>query len=761
MALNIGGLLAGAGVVGQAMRKEEEAQRVARQNQLKIEEQNRLELLRQQQVKASAPEAVRMTDVFNIGQQRPMDVEQVPVTSTEPAVITPDQARAAAQERLKTTPQIQTVPGGAALPYGQMVPNSSADPLMLQRATEMAQLNKMKVDGITKALQRTDLPPNIRRNLEQQRDMYQQRLDANNQVITRNQPTIDYGREGRNYQIQQQQQTPGADATTAIRNVIGREGGMVNNPADRGGLTKYGISQAAYPKLDITGLTADQAAAIYKRDYWDAIKADELPPAIREMAFDAAVNQGVNWTKTALEQSKGDPAVFLQLREQRYRDIVAANPSQQQFLAGWLNRLAEFRQPGAATQVAAATQPVQLAQAPTGTVTDVTAGTTGPVTTPGVTQQDIQELASPNASVAMKAFLDKNYNEAYRQWRKTPDEAESKYGMGRLLYEGLGGDANKDKGLRLLTEAAQQGYAPATSFLNRIGSTQVAQTPTGPVVPGPIASAATPGVRQTQETKSPAAFYAANPQAITGDQQILNGQYQRVRAEAIRKFQMAQQAGMGTQAEAIRDQIVQLDEAYKSNSILLQGMNGLYQLEYGNDPRAVSAVMSYYVGQPVAFQPRSDGTFNMWVNGRKVSKPMTKDEVRVAAREMFDEKYRADKAAKESEFNTKRMNSAFEMMAKRDQINAEMIKDIMVQNSKGEWELRKELSKQGWDVKPDTGTGTIILTPPPWMQQQGVPPYIFNPRNKETVSPDGVPVPASSAVPILNIPSAVKIAGGR
>ena len=66
MALNLGGLLAGAGVVGQAMRQEEEAQRVARQNQLKIEEQNRLELLRQQQAKSAAPEAVRMTDVFGV-----------------------------------------------------------------------------------------------------------------------------------------------------------------------------------------------------------------------------------------------------------------------------------------------------------------------------------------------------------------------------------------------------------------------------------------------------------------------------------------------------------------------------------------------------------------------------------------------------------------------------------------------------------------------------------------------------------------------
>ena len=672
MALNIGGLLAGAGVVGRSMRVEEEAQRVARQNQLKIEEQNRLELLRQQQVNAPAPEAINTNDLLGVGQQPQMEVEQVPVTSTEPTVFTPDQARAAAQERLKTTPEIKPVPGAAPPPYGQMVPNPSADPLAFKRATEMAQLNKMQVDNLNKTLQRTDLPPNIRRNLEQQRDMYQQRLDANNQVITRNQPTIDYGREGRNYQTQQQQ-VPGADATAAIRNVIGREGGLANNPADRGGLTKYGISQRAYPNLDIQNLTAQQAAEIYKRDFWDAIKADQLDPVIREMAFDAAVNQGVPWTKTALEQAKGDPAVFLQLREQRYRDIVKNDPTQAQFLTGWLNRLAEFRQPGAT--------PVQVAAAPT----------------PG---------------------------------------------------------------------AAPAAPAPAPGAVPTAPTAAPGAAPAQPPVPGPIAAASAPGVapqgvRQTKETKSPTSYYLANADAITGDQKILGEQYQRTRAEAIRKFQMYQQAGMGAQAEAMRDQIVQLDQSFKNSSVLLQGMNGVYQLEYGNDPRAVSAVMSYYVGQPVAFQPRSDGNYNMWVNGKKVDRVMTKDEVRVAAMQMFDKEFRAKSVEQQTEFNKMRAKSTFEMMAKRDQISAEMVKDIMVQREKGNWELRQEQSKQGWTAKPDTATGTIILTPPPWMQQQGVPPYIFNPNNKETVSIDGISVPGNAAVPILNLPSATQVARGR
>lgn len=124
--------------------------------------------------------------------------------------------------------------------------------------------------------------------------------------------------------------------------MLQREGGYVSDPADTGGETNFGISKRAYPNLDIPNLTPEQAAAIYKRDYWDAINADQLPANIRELAFDAAVNQGVGWTKGALAQAGNDPQRFMQLREARYRDIVAANPSQQKFLAGWMNRLRDL-----------------------------------------------------------------------------------------------------------------------------------------------------------------------------------------------------------------------------------------------------------------------------------------------------------------------------------------------------------------------------------------------------------------------------------
>lgn len=50
------------------------------------------------------------------------------------------------------------------------------------------------------------------------------------------------------------------------------EGGYVNDPRDSGGETKYGISAASNPGVDIKNLTWEGAKKIYKAKYWDAPK---------------------------------------------------------------------------------------------------------------------------------------------------------------------------------------------------------------------------------------------------------------------------------------------------------------------------------------------------------------------------------------------------------------------------------------------------------------------------------------------------------
>lgn len=153
----------------------------------------------------------------------------------------------------------------------------------------------------------------------------------------------------------------------AVRQVIAREGGskLTNDPNDRGGLTKYGISKRAYPDLDIQNLTEAQATSIYKRDYWDVLNLDDVrDPLVAAALFDTAVNMGTA-TAAKLAQSlagvsvdgkigpisitginRSEPMIFLPMfviaRIERYSDICTQDPSQKKYLHGWIRRALEL-----------------------------------------------------------------------------------------------------------------------------------------------------------------------------------------------------------------------------------------------------------------------------------------------------------------------------------------------------------------------------------------------------------------------------------
>ena len=131
----------------------------------------------------------------------------------------------------------------------------------------------------------------------------------------------------------------GSDFGSIVRGVLKTEGGYTAIDGNSGAPANFGINQRANPDIDVKNLTKDQAVQIYKSRYWDAIGGDNLPAAMRATAFDAAVNQGVPWTKAALQQAGGDVAKFNQLRGERYRDIVANDPSQGKYLSNWLSRI--------------------------------------------------------------------------------------------------------------------------------------------------------------------------------------------------------------------------------------------------------------------------------------------------------------------------------------------------------------------------------------------------------------------------------------
>jgi hypothetical protein len=136
----------------------------------------------------------------------------------------------------------------------------------------------------------------------------------------------------------------------AMSFIMPHEGGYSANPADKGGPTNYGISKVSLEDYlgrkvsdaDVKNMSRDTAMQIYKKKYWDAIGADRLDPHAAIVAFDTAVQHGVGYAKNLLGATGGDPNAMIAARGNKYKGIVANDPSQSVFARGWGNRLADL-----------------------------------------------------------------------------------------------------------------------------------------------------------------------------------------------------------------------------------------------------------------------------------------------------------------------------------------------------------------------------------------------------------------------------------
>lgn len=109
------------------------------------------------------------------------------------------------------------------------------------------------------------------------------------------------------------------DFETAFTRLIGSEGGYSDDKNDPGNWTggrvgvgelkgtKFGIAANTYPDIDIKNLTLDQAKALYYRDWWLKVGADEIDPAIVFQLWDFAVNAGMSTAKRALQRAANVP----------------------------------------------------------------------------------------------------------------------------------------------------------------------------------------------------------------------------------------------------------------------------------------------------------------------------------------------------------------------------------------------------------------------------------------------------------------------
>ena len=87
-----------------------------------------------------------------------------------------------------------------------------------------------------------------------------------------------------------------ANYDKCLEAILHHEGGYVNHPKDPGGETNLGVTKRVYEEWggtkDMKELLVEDVAPIYKKNYWDKIKADSLPSGLDLCVFDFGVNAG-------------------------------------------------------------------------------------------------------------------------------------------------------------------------------------------------------------------------------------------------------------------------------------------------------------------------------------------------------------------------------------------------------------------------------------------------------------------------------------
>lgn len=165
-----------------------------------------------------------------------------------------------------------------------------------------------------------------------------------------------------------------ANFQKAMERLINVEGYVSNHVQDRGGYTIFGISEKVYP-IDVSAMknmsrqeALKHAEMIYKRDYWDKLRLNEIiDQDIANSIFDMAVNAGIKNASLMIQNALKGLHVVINIdgiigektieainsfeykkalineicyfRIVFYKGLVNINPSQRIFYAGWLNRI--------------------------------------------------------------------------------------------------------------------------------------------------------------------------------------------------------------------------------------------------------------------------------------------------------------------------------------------------------------------------------------------------------------------------------------
>lgn len=125
------------------------------------------------------------------------------------------------------------------------------------------------------------------------------------------------------------------------------EGGYSDRKSDKGGKTKFGITQSTWnafgkevnPKVtEVKDITLEEAKKIYFEHYYKGGAENIEDPALAYVYFDTNVILGPNDARRFLKESGGDVNKFLELRRQKHLRSIAKDATQAEH-KGWFPRL--------------------------------------------------------------------------------------------------------------------------------------------------------------------------------------------------------------------------------------------------------------------------------------------------------------------------------------------------------------------------------------------------------------------------------------
>ena len=272
------------------------------------------------------------------------------------------------------------------------------------------------------------------------------------------------------------------------------------------------------------------------------------------------------------------------------------------------------------------------------------------------------------------------------------------------------------------------------------------------------------------EVNSPA-VYIENPSKVGFDMQ----QAQKTREEAVRAFNLVNRQVADYQrlaeiyrvsgsmdkyfeykslaeqaysnALASRDAVTKLD----NSMVYLQGMQGLNDLRFGNNTNRLSQVWSMYSGRDVRVVPRSDGLFNIMMDGETISEGVSQRDVGHLAQLQFDSSYRETVKAAAGERSSKLFDQSLDVNMEQ----VKMLNEITVEKYKAAAAQQLEIiKKMGAEFKATgRGDGTGIVT----MNGEI---YLFDPEMQYT-KPNSDEVEIRPGLRKLSFPEATALLSGN